>query len=234
MNYGTLKNWSTQIYNAKIWLGIFHIWWFEIWNTGVAKWRYSTSVHGFRHKETQWCFFYLSPKWASYQICKIVYLARFKYYFGWIQYEVAFGAFIYVADDICQIVTLLIKYIESESWIWMYVQRIWQGCLTLQWRHNEPDGVSIHWRLFFTQPFVQAQIKENLKAPRHWHLWKEFYRWSVNFPHKRPVTRKYFHLMTPSSEKVTISCIILFCTYLITACPAHFLYLCMPCVLSCS
>ena len=26
----------------------------------------------------------------------------------------------------------------------------------------------------FTQPFVQAQIKENIKAPRHWPLWGEF------------------------------------------------------------
>ena len=33
----------------------------------------------------------------------------------------------------------------------------------LQWRHNEPDGVSNH-RWLFAQPFVQAQIKENIKA----------------------------------------------------------------------
>ena len=26
----------------------------------------------------------------------------------------------------------------------------------------------------FTQPFIQAQIKENIKAPRHWPLWGEF------------------------------------------------------------
>ena len=26
----------------------------------------------------------------------------------------------------------------------------------------------------FAQPFVQAQIKENIKAPRHWPLWGEF------------------------------------------------------------
>ena len=26
----------------------------------------------------------------------------------------------------------------------------------------------------FTQPFVQAQIEENIKAPRHWPLWGEF------------------------------------------------------------
>ena len=26
----------------------------------------------------------------------------------------------------------------------------------------------------FTQPFVRAQIIENIKAPRHWSLWGEF------------------------------------------------------------
>ena len=47
--------------------------------------------------------------------------------------------------------------------------------VTLQWRHNERDGVSNHQphdcllkRLF------EAQIKENVKAPRHWPLWGEF------------------------------------------------------------
>ena len=54
------------------------------------------------------------------------------------------------------------------------------------------------WRLkspasrLFTQPFVQAQIKENIKAPRHWRLCWRIHRWPVNSPHKWPVTRKVF------------------------------------------
>ena len=28
--------------------------------------------------------------------------------------------------------------------------------------------------LLFTQRFIQAQIKENIKAPRHWSLWGAF------------------------------------------------------------
>ena len=47
----------------------------------------------------------------------------------------------------------------------------------LQWRHCERDGVSNHQshdcllnRLF------EAQIKENIKAPRHWPLCGEFTR----------------------------------------------------------
>ena len=38
----------------------------------------------------------------------------------------------------------------------------------------------VRWRLkspastLFTQPFTQAQIKENIKVPRHWPLCAEF------------------------------------------------------------
>ena len=48
--------------------------------------------------------------------------------------------------------------------------------LTIQWRHNERDGVSNHRCL---EPFVQAQIKENIEASSHWPLRREFtgYRW---------------------------------------------------------
>ena len=38
----------------------------------------------------------------------------------------------------------------------------------LRWRLKSPA-----WRLF-TQPFIQTQIRENIKAPRHWPLCGEF------------------------------------------------------------
>ena len=53
------------------------------------------------------------------------------------------------------------------------------------------------WRLkspasrLFTQPFIQTQIKENIKAPRHWPLCGEF-TGPVNSPHIGPATRKMF------------------------------------------
>ena len=50
----------------------------------------------------------------------------------------------------------------------------------------------------FTQPFIQAQIKENIKAPRHWSLWGEFTgdRW---IPRTNGQYRgKCFQLMTSS------------------------------------
>ena len=47
--------------------------------------------------------------------------------------------------------------------------------LPLRWRHNDHN-----WHLkspasrLFTQPFIQTQIKVNIKAPRHWPLCGEF------------------------------------------------------------
>ena len=64
---------------------------------------------------------------------------------------------------------------------------------TVQWRHNGCDGVSNHqpYDCLFNRLF-KAQIKENIKAPRHWPLCGEFTGGPVNSPHKGPVTRKMF------------------------------------------
>ena len=70
---------------------------------------------------------------------------------------------------------------------------------SLQWRHNKHDGVSNHTALrLFIQPFIQAQIKENIKALRHWPLSGEFTgdRW---IPRTNGQSReKCFHSMTSS------------------------------------
>ena len=43
-------------------------------------------------------------------------------------------------------------------------------CPTLEWRHNERDGVLNHRHIeSFTQPFVQAQIKENINRVMVFH-----------------------------------------------------------------
>ena len=59
-----------------------------------------------------------------------------------------------------------------------------------RWRQESPAS-----RLF-TQPVIQGQIQENIKAPRHWHFWGEF-----TGDRRIPCTKgrwrgKYFHLMT--------------------------------------
>ena len=60
------------------------------------------------------------------------------------------------------------------------------------------------WRLkspasrLYVQPFIQAQIMENIKALRHWPLWGEFTgdRWIPRT--KGQLRGKWFHLMTSS------------------------------------
>ena len=69
----------------------------------------------------------------------------------------------------------------------------------MRWRLKSPAS-----RLF-TQPFIQAQIKENIKAPRHWPLWGESTvdRWITRT--KGEWRGKCFHLMTSSWYMVAAS-----------------------------
>ena len=71
---------------------------------------------------------------------------------------------------------LLLKQMQGMKWrvSWAEENETTATFLdSLQWRHNGHDGVWPAFRLF-TQVFVQAQIKENIKAPRHYPLWGEF------------------------------------------------------------
>ena len=54
-------------------------------------------------------------------------------------------------------------------------QNVSYYAIPLQWRHNERDCVwNHHPRDCLIQPFIRAQIKENIKAPRHWPLCGDF------------------------------------------------------------
>ena len=67
----------------------------------------------------------------------------------------------------------------------------------------------------FTQPFIQAQIKETIKAPHHWSLWGDFTgdQWILHTNGQK--RGKCFHLMTSPcrfadktsglSDKISIS-----------------------------
>ena len=75
----------------------------------------------------------------------------------------------------------------------------------LQRRYNVRDGSSNQRRLGLSaQPFVQAQIKENIKAPSHLLLWAKS---NGDSPHKGPVTRKTFPFKMASSSNSSICCI---------------------------
>ena len=62
------------------------------------------------------------------------------------------------------------------------------------------------WRLS-TQPFIQTQIKENIKAPLTG-LCAGIHRWPVNSPHKWPITRKMFQIDDVfMSFDMTVGCV---------------------------
>ena len=55
---------------------------------------------------------------------------------------------------------------------------------TIQWRHNERDGVSNHMRSLFAQPFVQEEIKKH-QSSALLPLVRGIRRWPVDFPSRR-------------------------------------------------
>ena len=70
---------------------------------------------------------------------------------------------------------------------WNITMTSWWG----RWRLKSPASP------LFTQPFIKAQIKENIKAPRHWPLWGEFTGGGQWIPRTNGQLRgKCFHLMT--------------------------------------
>ena len=80
----------------------------------------------------------------------------------------------------------------------------------IQWRHNERIVISNH------QPhdclfdcLFKAQIKENIKAPRHWPLCGEFTidRWIPRT--KGQLHGKYFHLMTSSCTGLALGMLVM-------------------------
>ena len=63
---------------------------------------------------------------------------------------------------------------------------------SLPWRHNGRDGVSNHQLLDgLLNRLFKAQIKEHIKAQRHWPLWGDS-PVTGEIPHIGPVTRKMF------------------------------------------
>ena len=61
---------------------------------------------------------------------------------------------------------------------------------SLQWRHYERDGVSNHRRLdCLPNRLFRRRSKKTSKSLA---FVRGIHRWAVNFPHKRPVTRKMF------------------------------------------
>ena len=72
----------------------------------------------------------------------------------------------------------------------------WNQTVTLQWRQNERDGVSNHRRLDCLLDRMFRRRSRKTSKPRVTGLCEG--NSPVNSPHKGPVTRTNFHLMTSS------------------------------------
>ena len=100
--------------------------------------------------------------------------------------------------------------------VWHNIRRFWDFCIAIPKIHPLPhhhhptspafryfdkeavlysdvitDTMASQITRLFTETFIQAQIKGNIKYPRHWPL-LVIHRWPVNSLHKGPVTRKVF------------------------------------------
>ena len=101
---------------------------------------------------------------------------------------------------------------------YMRVHVLKSTTMTSQWARSRL--ISPASRLF-TQPFIQAHIKEGINAPRHCFFCWGIHQWPVNSPHKGPVTRKMIPFDDvimlynfPSRTIVTYLCHLFNITYL--------------------
>ena len=86
------------------------------------------------------------------------YIGNVSVHLKWLKYNIAPKAIS------CEVVCIFLR-------VYCAYVHIHEAFSVLQWRHNGRDGVSNH---LFTQPFNQAQAKQNIKAPRYWPLCGEF------------------------------------------------------------
>ena len=80
---------------------------------------------------------------------------------------------------------LLVSHLKSKRQSFLA-----HGVMTLQWRHNERDGVSDHQR-HKCLPNGLCADKQH-QSPASPAFVRGIHRWPVNFPHKGSVTRKTF------------------------------------------
>ena len=92
-------------------------------------------------------------------------------------------------------ISVKIPLLSTSDWVKTVLNDAWtpgHASISLQWRHNERDGVSNHRHLdcLFSRLFRRGSKKHQSTA------WLAFvrgiHRWPVDSPHKGPVTRTLF------------------------------------------
>ena len=86
----------------------------------------------------------------------------------------------------------------EKSPLWKLSQACW--IISLQWRHNESDGVSNHRRIDFFSTVCSGADQMKLQSPGSLAFVMGIHRWPVNFSHKGPVTQNCFHSMTSNVQ----------------------------------
>ena len=77
--------------------------------------------------------------------------------------------------------------------------------MTLNWRHNERDGVSNHHPDVVYSTVYSGADKRKHQSSASLALVRGIHRWPVNYPHKGPVTRKMF----PIDDVIMTCCCLL-------------------------
>ena len=80
-------------------------------------------------------------------------------------------------DDFMYSKVILMLKFEADEMVPMVIRCLWQEASHYMWHYNVIMGTvasQITTLLLSTQPFIQSQIKENIKAPCHWPLCGEF------------------------------------------------------------
>ena len=104
------------------------------------------------------------------------------------------------------LVSLLLAGSSSHGDNEVYLQWIPRA---LQWRHNERNGVSNHQRLdYLLNCLFRLKSKKTSKVHVSG-LCEGKHQWPVDSPHKRPVTRKCFHLVTSSWHGLVLLCFVM-------------------------
>ena len=95
---------------------------------------------------------------------------------------------------------------------WVSVMRNWhfgiKSDISLQWRHNERDGVSKHQRLGVCPTVGSGTNRTKHHSSASLAFVRGIHRWPIDFPHK---CGTYYYLMTSSCYAITICTIAIIC-----------------------
>ena len=106
----------------------------------------------------------------------------------------------YTNDIHCDHVILM--HFTTSTQVWLVCRRSWAAIVHFRdafyWRHNDHDGVSNHQPRVCLLNRLFGRISQKTSKLRVTGLCAGNSPGPVNSPHKWPVTRKIFHLMTSS------------------------------------